>query len=170
MLPQPDRLPQVKFQIAIRDGPVISFTHISQHQDAGRQCGDGSRGPQVNVARSRDRESHCIPYTVRWRPTATAGIAKIAECFQNVLPRQFAFVAGSCAVPTPSSAQWKPCWMRPGAVFQPRHGHKVRTGQFSPFESRNLLGLAIVISSTISCERSSKAGNSSSAAALTRRL
>jgi len=143
---KPNRLRQIKFQIPIFDRPVIQLANVTEQQDAGPETGDISSGPQVNVARSGDCESNCIPHAVPWRPVATAGITKIAECFQNILRGQLAFVAGSRAVPAPSTAQRKPRGMRPGAVFESGHGHKVRTGQSPPFELRNLLGLAIVIS------------------------
>jgi hypothetical protein len=146
MSPQPCGLCQVKFQIAICDGPVISLADVTENQHACRECGDISCGPQINVARSRDRESNCIPSPLCWRPVATAGVSKIAECFQNILRRQLAFMARSRAMPAPSAAQWKPRGMRPGSIFESRHRHKVRTGQTSPLECRDLLGLAIVIS------------------------
>jgi hypothetical protein len=36
--------------------------------------------------------------------------------------------------------------MRPRTVFQSRHRHEVRTGQFALLAVRNLLGLPIVVS------------------------
>jgi len=107
MPPQPDRLRQVKFQIAMFHRPVISLANITQNQQASRQRGDLLWGSTFRkVGWSGDRESHCVPNALSRRPIATAGIPKIAECLQNILRRQFAFVAGSRAVPAPPAAEW----------------------------------------------------------------
>ena len=98
------------------------------------------------VARRGDRESHCIPPALRWRPAATAGVSQVAECFQNILRRKFAFMAGGRAMTAPSKSQRKPRRMRPVSIFQFRHRHEIGAGQFTRSRIQELLGLAIVIS------------------------
>ena len=113
---------------------------------AGATLAAGSSVTCAESGGARDGESHCVPKTLRRRPTTTAGISEIAECFQNILRWDFAF-----DVPEPCNgrtirSQGKPCGMRPGAVFQFRHRHEVGTGQFGASQTQKLLGLAIVIS------------------------
>jgi hypothetical protein len=153
MPPQPGRTRQIKLQIAIRDGSVISFANISENKHAGRnRCSTWRLRTHGRIKRSQDRESHSVPNPLRRRPVTAAGVPQVAEILQNPLLWHFAFVSGSCAVPAPSTTQWKPCWMRPGAILQSRYGHEIRAGHASPLRSGKLLGLAIVISSCKSGE------------------
>src|ERR1700736_1764268 len=121
---QPSRSGQVKFEIAIFDGPVISFTNVTQKQNASSPV----RGIlcQGLAGRRTDRESYCIPASLRRRPATTTGISKIAERFQNILRGNFALMAGSRAVAAPSNTERKPCGVRPIAILKFRHGHEVR--------------------------------------------
>src|SRR5437899_5695067 len=123
--PQPDRSRQVKFQFAVCDRRVISFANIIEQQRV--SLNSAYTPPHIvpsRVERSRNRESHRIPYALLWRPTATAGIPQVAECFQNILRGEFAFVAGSRAVTTPSVAERQPRRMRPAAILHSRYRHE----------------------------------------------
>jgi|HubBroStandDraft_1064217.scaffolds.fasta_scaffold127452_2 hypothetical protein len=145
--PQPGRLRQVEFEIAMLDGPVVTFAHITENKHARRNSsGIARRSRHHGIARCGNGESHGIPKALPRRPTAVAGITEVAERFQHVLRGKFPFVAGGSAVTAPSAAQRKPCRMRPRTVFQSRHRHEVRTGQFALLAVRNLLGLPIVVS------------------------
>ena len=128
--PQPSRPRQIKLQIAMFDRPVLSFTNVAKKKNAsGNSHGISRLGTDRRALRGGNGESHRIPNALRRRPTATAGVAQVAERFQHVFWRKFAFMAGSRAGTTPSAAQRKPRGMRPGTVFQSRHRHEVRTGQ-----------------------------------------
>ena len=124
MLAQPSCLRQIKFQIAMCDGPVIPFANVAKKEGAGRPVRDIFC--TVPALRSRNRESYRIPKTFRRRPATTTGVSKIAEGFQNILRGNFALMAGRRAVSRPPDSQRKPCGMRPVAILQFRHGHEVR--------------------------------------------
>ncbi len=147
VLAQPGRLRQVEFQIAVFHRPMISFADITENEHAGwNRRGVSWFGTRGWVMGSGDGEAHCIPNAFRRGPRTTAGVPKIAECFQNVLRRKFAFVPGSRAVTAPSAPQGKPRRMRPSAIFQSGSRHEVRAGHVRSSYTQEWLELAIVTS------------------------
>ena len=103
MPPHPDPLRQIKLQIAMIDGPVISFANITEEKDAGRV--DISSLVAGRLARRGDGESHRIPPALSRRPATTARVPQIAERLQHMLRRKFSVVPGSGAAPAPSAPQ-----------------------------------------------------------------
>jgi len=65
----------------------------------------------------RHRESDRIAGPLQRRPRATAGVAQIAECFNDILGRSLVFVPRSGAVPRPTATQRQSRRMRPLAVL-----------------------------------------------------
>ena len=139
VLPQPGRSRQFKFKIAMFDGPVISFANVVQKKGSGRRGGIPGFVPASRIGRRRDGKTHGVPNLPGWPPTATTGISQIAECLQNILTRNFAFVARSRAVTAPSRSQRKPSGMRPTAIFEFPDRHEIGTGH-SLFSELDLLG------------------------------
>jgi len=128
---QPGRTREVEFQIAMFDWAMIPFADEMKKKDAGRNWGGRLLiGGGGRVSTSGNGESYRIPNARQGRPAAAAGISQIAESLQNILRRNFAFVAGSRAMTAPSSPERKPGRMRPSAVLQSCHRHEVWTGHF----------------------------------------
>jgi hypothetical protein len=135
---QPSRASEIEFQIAMFDGPMIPFTDEMNKKDAGRNWGSTLLiGGGSRVSTSGNGESCRIPNARQGRPAAVAGISQIAESLQNVLRRNFAFVAGSRAMAAPSSPERKPRRVRPRAVFQSCYWHEVWAGQLVLLRRRN---------------------------------
>ncbi len=127
--PQPSRARQIEFQIAMFDGPVILFADIAKNKSPARnRRGSSWLGPRSCIGRGGNRESYCVPESLRGNPRTTARISQVAKCFQNVLGRKVTFVTGRGTVTAPSSTKRKPGRMGPRAIFQSCHRHEVRAG------------------------------------------
>ena len=123
--PRGDR--EIKCQFPMRDGAVIPFANVDETQNSGTRffVFTGS------ISRCRNREADRIPGALLRSPRTTAGVPKIAKRFQNVLRRDFSFMAGSGAMAVPSTTKRKARRMRPGAILQFHDRHEIRAGQWS---------------------------------------
>ena len=93
VLAQPGGVGQVESQYAVEGRAMIAFANVNQpdhtswlilHADPTIR--------RTGLLRGRNGDADGIPVAFRWRPTATAGVAEIAESLQNVLRRDFVFV------------------------------------------------------------------------------
>jgi hypothetical protein len=135
---QPSRAREIEFQIAMFDGPMIPFADEMNKKDAGRNWGSTLLiGGGSRVSTSGNGESYGVPNARQGRPAAAARISQIAESLQNVLRRNFTFMAGSRAMAAPSSPERKPRRVRPRAVFQSCYWHEVWAGQLVLLKRRN---------------------------------
>ncbi len=98
--PQPLGSLQVEFEFPALDGTMISFADINHSNPR-------ALAPIINLGGSYNGEAHGVPRSILWRPGTTAGIAKIAKCFENIGCRGFVLMSGSSAVAAPSTSQGK---------------------------------------------------------------
>src|SRR5215471_8214157 len=82
---------------------------------------------RTGLFRSGNGDADGIPVAFRWRPTATAGVAEIAESLQHALGRNLAAMTRGGAMALPSAPQRKPCRMRP-TTLQFLLGHEIGAG------------------------------------------
>jgi len=107
--PQPLGPLQVEFKLPTLHGTMISFADVDYANHGKNRTGIArAHGLIVHLGGSCHGEAHGIPCPIRWRPGTTAGIAKIAECFENIQWRDFRLMTRSGAVATPSRSQRKP--------------------------------------------------------------
>jgi len=136
----PCELLHIKFKIAPLYRPMIPFANI-RNVNQSRNIVFFRILP---ISRRRQREAHGVPLAVWRRPRAAAGIAQIAECFDDMLRRSFIFVLRSGTAASPSSTQRQTRRMRPASVFQSFNRHEIGTGQVSSPQDSDLPGRAIV--------------------------
>jgi hypothetical protein len=132
MLPEPGSLRQVKLQIAMFNGTMVSFANVHQSKDANRYI-RASFLAFVALSRVRWRaycESHSIPCRLSRGPAAIR-VAKVAEGVQNLLRGKLAFMSRSSTVTAPAASEGKSRRVRPGAILQWLDGHEVWAGQFA---------------------------------------
>ena len=145
MPPEPYCALYIEFEIAVFDGPVISFTNKTDTHDAEDLAAVASW--EVRGFRgSNQSESNRIPNPLPGRPATTVRVAEIAELLENILRRKLTFVSWGGAMAAPSTPQGKPRRMRPCPVFQLHQRHEVRASQ--------LLSLQVGIIGTDDCSQS----------------
>lgn len=135
MASQPHCLCEIELQFPMFHREMIFLANITQANDPrrGRALQITSLLARIGIERSRNRESHRILRPLRRSPAATAGVAEIAESFQDVLRRYFPLMSRGGAVPAPAATQRKPGRMRPRPAFQSLHWHEIRAGQIDLF-------------------------------------
>jgi hypothetical protein len=141
MASQPCGPRQVELQVSMFDGPMVFFADIAQAKNAHRANWPGISAMLAlgRIGRRTHGEPHRVPgaIVILWSPATTAGIAKIAESFENVLCWNLALVAGCGAVAAPSRAQRKSRGVRPRAVLKFLYRHEKGAGQCA-FSRRNV--------------------------------
>jgi hypothetical protein len=120
----------LELQLPVACRKIALFVHVSQSQDSLRYTIDRTLLLLLRVSsRSRNSKTHRVPTSLRWRPTASAGISQVAEGFQNILRGNSLLVPGRGAVSAPSATERETCRMRPVPILQLCYGHEIRTGQ-----------------------------------------
>src|SRR5580704_2593065 len=145
MLAQPGCTRKVKLQFTMFYGKMIAFADVKQAKSTHRSVGC-RKCVALWVGRRGDRKPYRVPDALWRSPTATAGIAEIAESLQNVVSWSFTFVTRRSAVAAPSASEGQSRRVRPAATFQLGYRHEIRTGQISFASDVDLQGNAIVIS------------------------
>ena len=98
--PQPLGRLQVEFEFAALDGTMISFADVD-HANL------RALAPIIKLGGSYDGEAHGVPRSILGRPGTTAGIAKVAKCFEDIRGRGLVLMSGSRAMAAPSTSQGK---------------------------------------------------------------
>src|ERR1700722_16285481 len=120
----PHRARAIELKNAVGRRTMVSLADVAQLNDA------------INWLRaafitspSQHAKADCIPLAFLRSPRAAVGITKIAKCLLHMLLGNLAFVAGSGAMPAPSSTERQPRRMRPVAAIQLFDRHEIRAGQ-----------------------------------------
>jgi hypothetical protein len=132
----PGRCREIEFQFSLTRGTVRLFVNVNDAKYSGRRVVPGVCVPVSRILdRCGNRKSQSIPAPFRRHPTATAGIAQIAETFEDILRRNGLLVAGSRAMATPSATERKTRRVRPVPAHQLRDRHEIGTSQRGSFLS-----------------------------------